>query len=126
MQRIFRAVILMLAVGAWLTPAAFAGDAAAGKAKYDLFCTTCHGAGGKGDGPAGAALTPPPRDFSVGDFKFDADKDGTPGTDADNEGMPMKYQKPAAERVRLLAQMFHTPSTIGEDCHEIDIGFICT
>jgi mono/diheme cytochrome c family protein len=41
-----------------------AGDAAAGKAKYDLFCTTCHGATGKGDGPGGAALNPKPRDYS--------------------------------------------------------------
>jgi mono/diheme cytochrome c family protein len=65
-------------------PAAFAaGDAAAGKKNYDTLCFTCHGAAGKGDGPAGAALTPPPRDFSVGDFKFDADKNGTPGEDAD-------------------------------------------
>jgi hypothetical protein len=49
----------------------------------DTLCFTCHGSAGKGDGPAGAALTPPPRDFSVGDFKFDADKNGTPGEDAD-------------------------------------------
>lgn len=27
-------------------------------------CFTCHGAGGKGDGPAGVALTPKPRDFT--------------------------------------------------------------
>ena len=28
-------------------------------------CTTCHGAGGKGDGAASAALTPKPRDFTL-------------------------------------------------------------
>lgn len=28
-------------------------------------CTTCHGAAGRGDGPAAVALTPKPRDFSV-------------------------------------------------------------
>ncbi len=61
----------------------FAGDAAAGKATYDMLCTTCHGPTGKGDGPAGVALQPPPRDFSVGEFKFDADKNGTPGEDND-------------------------------------------
>lgn len=27
-------------------------------------CTTCHGATGRGDGPASAGLTPRPRDFS--------------------------------------------------------------
>jgi hypothetical protein len=45
------------------------------------------GEGGKGDGPTGKALAaagqPAPRDFTVGDFKFDTDKDGKPGTDAD-------------------------------------------
>ena len=58
-------------------------DLAAGKKNFDMLCMSCHGATGKGDGPAGAVLNPTPRDFSVGDFKFDADKDGTPGTDAD-------------------------------------------
>jgi mono/diheme cytochrome c family protein len=60
-----------------------AGDAAKGKTLYETNCLSCHGATGKGDGPVGAALQPPPRDFSKGDFKFDADKDGKPGTDAD-------------------------------------------
>ena len=59
-----------------------AGDVAAGKAKFDLFCASCHGAGGKGDGPA-APKEPAPRDFTQGDFKYDADKDGKAGSDAD-------------------------------------------
>ena len=73
-----------LAAAAFLAaPAAHAGDAAAGKAKYEMFCASCHGPTGKGDGPVGAALNPKPRDFSTGDFKFDTDKDGKAGTDAD-------------------------------------------
>lgn len=39
------------------------GDVAAGKAKYDQLCATCHGATGMGDGPAAQALTPKPRNF---------------------------------------------------------------
>lgn len=39
------------------------GDPAAGKAKYDQLCATCHGATGKGDGAAAAALNPKPRNF---------------------------------------------------------------
>lgn len=31
--------------------------------KYQMFCASCHGAQGKGDGPAGAALDPKPRNF---------------------------------------------------------------
>ena len=60
-----------------------AGDAAAGKTAFEANCASCHGTTGKGDGPVGAALNPPPRDFSIGEFKFDADGSGTPGEDAD-------------------------------------------
>ncbi len=40
------------------------GDAAKGEATYKLYCVTCHGATGKGDGMAAAALNPKPRDFA--------------------------------------------------------------
>ncbi len=64
-----------------------AADAAAGNVKFQEVCALCHGVEGKGDGPTGLALAaakqPAPRDFTVGDFKFDTDGDGTPGTDAD-------------------------------------------
>src|SRR4030095_2344849 len=40
------------------------GDIAAGKAKFEQICATCHGVDGKGDGPAAAALTPKPRDYT--------------------------------------------------------------
>ena len=61
-----------------------AGDAAAGKAKFEMFCATCHGTSGKGDGPA-APADPKPRDFTKAEFKYDANKDGKPGEDADLE-----------------------------------------
>jgi len=82
-----RGALITLALAAWIAPsaAAAAGDAAKGK---ELFagpgtCWTCHGNEGKGDGLAAATIEPKPRDLSSGDFKFDADKDGTIGTDAD-------------------------------------------
>jgi mono/diheme cytochrome c family protein len=62
---------------------ASAGDTAAGKVAFTLYCVPCHGETGKGDGPAGIALDPPPRDFTVAQFKFDTDGDGAIGTDAD-------------------------------------------
>ena len=69
------------------TAAVAAGDVAAGKAKFLELCVSCHGESGKGDGPTGLALKasgqPTPRDFTVGAFKLDPDKDGTKGTDAD-------------------------------------------
>ena len=41
-----------------------AGDAAKGKMLYASRCSFCHGVSGKGDGPAGAALKPPPTNFA--------------------------------------------------------------
>jgi mono/diheme cytochrome c family protein len=42
------------------------GDPKAGKIKYDANCIGCHGATGKGDGPAAAALNPKPQDHTDG------------------------------------------------------------
>lgn len=60
-----------------------AGDAAKGKTLFETNCASCHGMTGEGNGPVGAALQPPPRNFTKGVFKFDTDKDGKTGTDAD-------------------------------------------
>jgi cytochrome c oxidase cbb3-type subunit 3 len=45
-----------------------AGDAAKGKAKYAEVCAACHGASGKGDGPAAASLPTKPRDHTDGAY----------------------------------------------------------
>ena len=78
-------LLLAVALLALLVPASAlaGGDAAEGKKTYDVRCMVCHGHSGAGDGPAGVALDPPPRNFAAGVFKFDADKDGIIGTDED-------------------------------------------
>jgi mono/diheme cytochrome c family protein len=77
-------LLCFAAVAALMVPlTASAGDVEKGKAAYAANCLSCHGETGKGDGPVGAVLQPPPRDFSVGDFAFDTDEDGTKGSDAD-------------------------------------------
>lgn len=77
-------VLVLLAVFALMVPhTAFAGDVVKGKSVYELNCSSCHGATGKADGPVGQALNPSPRDFAAAEFKFDADKNGTPGEDTD-------------------------------------------
>ena len=80
-----RHLAVALLASALLAPlaASAAGDAAAGKTLFTTNCASCHGDGGKGDGPVGKSLNPPPRDFTKADFKFDTDKDGKSGTDAD-------------------------------------------
>jgi mono/diheme cytochrome c family protein len=87
MTRPTRKLVLAIAgaaVGAFAAPSsARAGDAAAGKTVYETNCVSCHGPLGDGKGPVGAALNPSPRDFSKGEFKFDADGDGKPGGDPD-------------------------------------------
>ncbi len=58
----------------------------AGRAVYEQRCQTCHGASGRGDGPAAADLDPPPADLGVHVplhpehdlFRFV--RDGIPGT----------------------------------------------
>jgi mono/diheme cytochrome c family protein len=77
----YRLGVVALALAA-ATPAA-GGDALPGRALYEEYCVSCHGVAGKGDGPAGLAVVPMPRDFSVGRFKFDADSDGSTGTERD-------------------------------------------
>lgn len=84
-----RLIPTALALAALALPglASAAGDVAAGNAKFQALCVSCHGPGGKGDGPTGKALAaagqPAPRDFTEGDFKLDTDKDGKAGTDTD-------------------------------------------
>ena len=41
---------------------------ARGHSEYMNTCSPCHGAGGKGDGPAAAALNPKPRDHTNGAY----------------------------------------------------------
>ncbi|MDJ0787146.1 MAG: cytochrome c [Myxococcota bacterium] len=81
-----RCLLAASALLLWLVPgAAFAGDAAAGKALFAGMgtCWTCHGAEGTGDGPASAALDPKPRNLQEGVFAYDANGDGTVGDDED-------------------------------------------
>jgi mono/diheme cytochrome c family protein len=52
---------------------------------YVQYCRTCHGDKGDGKGPAAKGLRPPPRDFTLGTFKFAAVPGGTLPHDEDFE-----------------------------------------
>ena len=60
----------MLALVAILTAAAAgrADDVTNGKEIYEKRCGLCHGPDGRGDGPAGMVLEPPPTDLATADY----------------------------------------------------------
>ncbi len=74
--------LIALAIAA-IAPAAFAQELTP-ELRYQMFCATCHGESGKGDGPSGSTLTSKPRDFTdcagmkklSNDLIFHAIKDG--------------------------------------------------
>jgi len=77
-----RLVAACVALAAMVSSHAWADDAS--KSAYDDKCASCHGATGKGDGPAAAALTPPAGDFAkrlagkTDDWIAKATKEGGP------------------------------------------------
>lgn len=82
-------LFLIIFVGAIVTSASAAGkgNAEAGKKVYDAKCTLCHGASGKGDGPAGASTNPKATNFAEkakmtksDDELFKIISDGSKGT----------------------------------------------
>lgn len=60
-------------------PATAAAGNVHGETTYKMYCSTCHGVEGKGDGVAAAALNPRPASFAAGAFKYDTNGNGTPG-----------------------------------------------
>ncbi len=54
----------MMGGGAMMSRSQTSQAAGGAASNYSSLCTTCHGANGKGDGPAAAALNPKPRDFA--------------------------------------------------------------
>jgi cytochrome c oxidase cbb3-type subunit I/II len=78
------AIALILPVFLATTPV-HASDLASGRGKnlYVQHCLICHGEKGDGQGPAGKALQPAPRDFTTGNFKFKTTAKGLPPSDAD-------------------------------------------
>ncbi len=87
-------VIPVLGFGVF-SPLAFPdqGSASRGKQLYNRYCSTCHGVDGKGEGTAAVYLSPKPRDFTRGIFKFQSTPVGSLPTDEDlhrtlKNGMP--------------------------------------
>jgi DMSO reductase family type II enzyme heme b subunit len=93
-------VALLLLSAIPTTGLAQPGDAAAGKATYELKCASCHGAKGDGKGPGADQLEPRPRDFTSGIYKIRSTSNKTPA-DQDifrviTDGMPGTSMPPWA------------------------------
>jgi DMSO reductase family type II enzyme heme b subunit len=99
--------------------AAQSGDPVLGKAVYEKRCAGCHGATGKGDGPAAELLLPRPRDFTAGKYKIrtvagtlatDQDllrivTDGMPGTSMPPwKGLPEKERSAVVAHLKTFAE----------------------
>lgn len=67
-----RLLLISALAAAVFSPASFAssGDMEQGREVYEKRCSWCHGKEGAGDGPAGEYLNPPPRDFTLGLYKW--------------------------------------------------------
>lgn len=86
-------VILLAAAFSSLTSAPGEGSGTNGKQLYDQYCSTCHGLDGKGEGTAAVYISPKPRDFTRGIYKFQSTPVGSLPTDEDlhrtlKSGMP--------------------------------------
>lgn len=78
---------------------------------YARHCAICHGAEGKGDGPAAFLLSPKPRNFARGEFRLLTTRNGVP-TDEDlmrvlemgmpGSSMPPWDRLPEADRKLLV------------------------
>ncbi len=59
-----KGVVILLAVALLPGLVLAQGNAEKGKTLFAQYCASCHGASGKGDAPAAAALNPKPKDLT--------------------------------------------------------------
>lgn len=87
-----------------------AGEPRAGEHLYEHYCASCHGVNGRGNGPAAAALRPPPADMSdpawqeaVSDaYLRDIIRDGGTGVGRSPQMPPWGHTLDEAELERLV------------------------
>ena len=92
----------------------------AGRALYMKYCSTCHGRAGNGQGPSSKFVSPPPRDFTRGMYKFRTTPAGARPTRLDLERtirmglrgthMPAWGKVLSATQIRILAEYIMTLS----------------
>jgi len=85
-------------------------DSENGRTVFEANCVTCHGKSGKGDGPTGAYLNPPPADLTSEDVRTDPDSEllsiisnGIP-----EKGMPAWKASLSAQEIRDVLSYIRT------------------
>ncbi|MBI4514615.1 MAG: cytochrome c [Deltaproteobacteria bacterium] len=107
--RILFKSVATAAAGCLLTGlvAATAGAAEDGKALYDKNCASCHGPGGKGDGPAAKILKPAPKDLATaikGKSDDDIVKVSKEGGKAVGMAATMPASKLSVDQIKAVVQ----------------------
>jgi mono/diheme cytochrome c family protein len=91
----------------FLGKTAMADEYAQGKKLYGDKCQICHGVKGDGNGPAGAALSPKPADFTSPKFwQKDVDQKIT-GTIENGHGMMPSFDLKPAEIKDIIDYLSH-------------------
>jgi mono/diheme cytochrome c family protein len=67
----------------WPPGADLPGDTPVGQRIYAQRCAVCHGPDGRGNGPAAPSLIPRPRDFTLGQFKYQTTAASQPPSESD-------------------------------------------
>ncbi|GJL65107.1 MAG: hypothetical protein NPIRA05_00780 [Nitrospirales bacterium] len=87
-----------------------------GRTIFEVNCVTCHGESGKGDGPTGAYLSPPPADLTSEDVRTDPDSEllsiisnGIP-----DKGMPAWKSSLSPQDIRDVLAYIRTLSVLEE------------
>ena len=112
MLRIFRyrwigsLLIFLIIVG--LAGMASGDELAVGQSLYAAKCHICHGANGRGDGPAAAALNPKPADFTKPSFWQNNAGEKISKTLKNGKGMMPAFNLKDDEIKALIDYMEHT------------------
>ena len=105
---------------------------AKGQKLFEQTCSSCHGNAGKGDGTAGAALNPKPRDFTdstgwVNGTKLDdiykTLEEGIPGSGMASYSYLLPEEKLAMSSYIRSAFAKNAPSVTGDDLMNLDANY---
>ena len=99
-------MILLIILG--LAGMAAGDELATGESLYEAKCQICHGANGRGDGPAASALKPKPRDFTNPEFWQNNADDKIKRTVTTGKGMMPAFSFDDDEIKAITDYMHHT------------------